>query len=85
MIAAAMGAGKRQSAPPRRPNKYAPELIKRIVKEDIRIVYEMKKVIGTGNFGKVRLASPWSNPRKLFAIKSIPRDKVEGDDITMLE
>lgn len=55
------------------------------MKEDIRIVYEMKRIIGTGNFGTVRLASPWSNPSKLYAIKSIPRDKVRGDEILMLE
>lgn len=42
-------------------------------------------MLGTGNFGTVRLASPYSNPQKLYAIKSIPRDKVEGQEITMLE
>jgi hypothetical protein len=73
------------SAPPKKPKKGAPEIIRRIVKEDIRIVYEMKKLIGTGNFGTVRLASPWSNPSKLYAIKSIPKDKVVGDEIQMLE
>jgi calcium-dependent protein kinase len=55
------------------------------VKEDIRLIYKLHKVIGTGNFGTVRLASPWANPSKLFAIKSIPKDKVQGDEISMLE
>jgi hypothetical protein len=44
----------------------------------------MEKIVGSGNFGTVRLASPYSNPHKKFAIKSIPRKRIEKD-ITMLE
>ena len=44
----------------------------------------MTKLLGTGNFGTVRLASPLSNPKKVYAIKSIPREVVE-EEISMLE
>jgi len=44
----------------------------------------MGKVIGRGTYGTVRIASPYSNLDKVFAIKSIPRDRVEGE-IEMLE
>jgi serine/threonine protein kinase len=60
------------------------DLIRRIVHEDIRLVYDLHKVIGSGNFGTVRLASQPANPGKLYAIKSIPRDKI-ADEIQMLE
>jgi hypothetical protein len=36
-------------------------------------------LIGSGNFGTVRLAEPKSNPHKVVAIKSIPREKVEDE------
>lgn len=44
----------------------------------------MGKLIGSGNFGTVRLASPHTNPQKIFAIKSIPREKIE-DELELLE
>jgi serine/threonine protein kinase len=47
------------------------------VKENIRSVYKIGKVIGSGNFGTVRLASPYSNLNKVYAVKSIPRAKIE--------
>jgi calcium-dependent protein kinase len=59
-------------------------IVRRIVHEDIKRVYKMTKLLGTGNFGTVRLASPWSNPKKVYAIKNIPREKVE-EEISMLE
>lgn len=62
----------------------APNIVKRIVKEDIRKVYKMSKIIGSGNFGTVRLAHPHSNPNKVFAVKSIPRDIIDKE-IQMLE
>ena len=37
----------------------------------------MGKVVGSGNFGTVRLATPNSNPTKMFAVKSIPRERIE--------
>lgn len=59
-------------------------IVRRIVHEDIKKVYKLTKVIGSGNFGTVRLASPWNNPHKVYAVKSIPREKVE-EEISMLE
>jgi calcium-dependent protein kinase len=44
----------------------------------------LTKLLGSGNFGTVRLASPRSNPKKVYAIKSIPREKVD-EEISMLE
>jgi serine/threonine protein kinase len=61
-----------------------PAVVRRIVHEDIKSVYKLWKIIGSGNFGTVRLAAPHSNPHKMVAIKSIPREKVE-DEIQMLE
>jgi serine/threonine protein kinase len=65
-------------------DKQAPPIVKRIVSENIRNVYMIGKIIGSGNFGTVRLATHISNPNKLFAVKSIPREKIEAE-IGMLE
>ena len=54
-------------------------IVKLISKEDIRLIYKFGKVIGAGNFGTVRLASKHNSAVKKFAIKSIPRSKVEND------
>ena len=62
----------------------APDVVKRIVNEDIRTIYKLGKLIGSGNFGTVRLASSKSNPQKVFAIKSIPREIIDKE-IGMLE
>ena len=51
----------------------------RLSKEDIRLVYRFEKVLGTGNFGTARLASKLANPAVKFAIKSIPRVRIEQD------
>jgi len=43
--------------------------------EDIRSVYKFsKKILGHGHFGTVRLASPFSNPTRLVAVKTIQKD-----------
>lgn len=40
--------------------------------EDIRLVYKFSsKILGHGHFGTVRLASPFSNPSRLVAVKTI--------------
>ena len=44
----------------------------------------MTKVLGTGNYGTVKLAHQYSNPKKVYAIKSIPCEKVD-EEISMLE
>jgi len=36
-------------------------------------------VLGTGNFGTARVASKLANPSVKFAIKSIPRARIEQD------
>ena len=61
-----------------------PDIVRRIVNDSIRKVYNMGKIVGSGNFGTVRLATPYSNPHKKFAVKSIPRKRIEKD-MTMLE
>ena len=45
--------------------------VKRISREDIRLVYTMEKVLGSGNFGTARLAHKTGIPAIKFAIKSI--------------
>ena len=58
--------------------------VKRISREDIRLVYTMERVLGSGNFGTARLAHKTGNTKKKFAIKSIQRKKVEAD-LNLLE
>jgi hypothetical protein len=41
---------------------------------DIRKKYNFMKIIGTGSFGVVRLASDKTNPFIKYAIKSISKD-----------
>lgn len=45
-----------------------------IVREGIHKKYKFEKTLGEGSFGKVKVASLWSDPSKKFAIKSIPRE-----------
>lgn len=68
----------------RKPSIFDNSVVKRISREDIRLVYTMEKVLGSGNFGTARLAHKVGNPSKKFAIKSLPRKKVEAD-LTLLE
>ena len=51
---------------------------------DIRTVYTFKKLIGGGNFGTCRIAYKKTDPDKLFAVKSVLREKI-AKDITLLE
>lgn len=44
--------------------------------EDIRRVYKFHKLIGSGSFGSVRLASPILKPEENVAVKSLRRDKL---------
>lgn len=44
----------------------------------------MEHVLGKGNFGVARQAHKLGNPDKKYAIKSIPRKKVEKD-LNLLE
>ena len=59
-------------------------IVKRISREDIRLVYTMERVLGSGNFGTARLAHKTGNEKMKFAIKSIQRKKVEAD-LNLLE
>lgn len=51
--------------------------MRQIVHEDIKKVYKMTKVLGTGNYGTVKLAHQHSNTKKVYAVKSIPCEKVD--------
>lgn len=49
-------------------------LLRRISREDIRLVYTFDKRLGSGSFGTVRIAHKTSvDPDKQFAVKSIKR------------
>eukprot|EP00331_Platyophrya_macrostoma_P008000 CAMPEP_0176415388 /NCGR_PEP_ID=MMETSP0127-20121128/5781_1 /TAXON_ID=938130 /ORGANISM="Platyophrya macrostoma, Strain WH" /LENGTH=460 /DNA_ID=CAMNT_0017795383 /DNA_START=92 /DNA_END=1474 /DNA_ORIENTATION=+ len=48
-------------------------------KANITEVYDFGKVIGSGDFGTVKLASLKGTNSPLFAVKSIPREKVKED------
>jgi serine/threonine protein kinase len=53
------------------------DIVRQIVHEDIKKIYKMTKVLGTGNYGTVKLAHQYSNTKKVYAIKSIPCEKVD--------
>ena len=52
--------------------------------EDINDVYYVGKEIGAGRYGIVRLVAKRSYDSKRFALKSIPRERI-NTDIKMLE
>lgn len=62
----------------------SPYLQSKMIRENIRQVYKIGKCIGTGKFGSVRVASPYSNLNQKFAIKSVPR-AINADYIRQLE
>ena len=51
----------------------------RIAKKDIRTSYRFGELIGSGQFGAVRIATRHNIPDKKFAIKSLARSQVEID------
>ena len=57
--------------------KWSPYLKSRMIKENIRNVYKIGKWLGTGQFGTVRIASPYHNLKEKVAIKSVQREASE--------
>jgi calcium-dependent protein kinase len=51
----------------------------RIIYEDIKKTYKIKKELGTGNYGSVRIIAKRSFMKKRFAMKSIHRDRITND------
>jgi calcium-dependent protein kinase len=49
------------------------------VHEDVSMVYNIGKELGYGKYGVVKLVSKKSYERKRFALKSIPRDRLNAD------
>ena len=74
----------RLSKDSRKPSVFDNSVVKRISREDIRLIYDIERILGSGNFGTARLAHKVGNPAKKFAIKSLPRKKVEAD-LALLE
>jgi calcium-dependent protein kinase len=62
----------------------SPYLKSKMIKENIRNVYKIGRWIGAGQFGSVHVASPYSNLKQKFAIKSVPRESGE-DYLRQLE
>jgi hypothetical protein len=60
------------------------DLNSRFVIEDVSKVYNIGKEIGHGKYGVVRLVAKKSYDRKRFALKSIPREKMNAD-VKLLE
>ena len=58
-------------------------MLKRISREDVRLIYKFERLIGEGSFGTVRVAHKTNNPDKKFAIKSILREKIEKSRTSM--
>lgn len=54
------------------------------MREHIQTRYKFGKTLGEGAYGKVKVASLHENPKKEFAIKSIPRSLIDkhGKDKT---
>jgi serine/threonine protein kinase len=58
----------------------------RVIRENINDTYKLKKEIGNGNYGSVRVIAKRSYLEQRFALKSIHRDRVCSDqDIKMVE
>ena len=55
-------------------------LLDNIMREDIRLVYTFEKRLGSGAFGTVRMAYKQVNPGKKFAIKSMKRETLVGEE-----
>jgi calcium-dependent protein kinase len=55
------------------------DFLHRFVHEDVSKVYNIGKEIGYGKYGVVRLVAKKSYEKKRFALKSIPRDKLNAD------
>lgn len=51
-----------------------------ISKEDIRFVYTFTLLLGEGAFGSVRIAHKTINPNRNFAVKSILRESIAGEE-----
>ena len=51
-----------------------------ISREDIRLTYTFTKILGSGSFGTVRIAFKTVNPGHLFAVKSIKRVTIIGEE-----
>lgn len=62
----------------------SPYLKSKMIRENIRKVYSIGKWLGSGQFGSVRVASPYTNMKQKFAIKSVPRG-VSEDYLRQLE
>ena len=60
------------------------KLASKISHEDIRKVYHIGKEIGSGKYGIVRLAAKKGSEKKKFALKSIPRERINFD-VELLE
>lgn len=58
-------------------------ILENISREDIRLVYTFTKKLGEGSFGTVRIAHKTVNPGENFAIKSIPRERVLGELVSL--
>ena len=54
--------------------------LENISREDIRLVYTFTKKLGEGAFGSVRIAHKTINPRRKFAVKSMLRDSLIGEE-----
>ena len=55
-------------------------VLDRISREDIRLIYTFTKKLGAGSFGSVRAAFKTANQDKKFAVKSILRDSIVGEE-----
>ena len=49
------------------------------MQEDVSSVYNIGKEIGFGKYGVVKLVAKKSMDRKRFALKSIPRERMNSD------
>ena len=58
----------------------AESILENISREDIRLVYTFTKKLGSGSFGTVRIAFKTVSPGQNFAIKSIKRETVIGEE-----
>ena len=55
-------------------------LLTNISREDIRLVYTFTQKLGSGSYGTVRIAYKTVNPGKRFAVKSMRREAIMGEE-----
>lgn len=58
-------------------------VLRDVAREDIRLVYTFENKLGSGSYGTCRVAYKTVNPSKKYAIKSMKREDLIGEEDTL--